>query len=417
MSSIQNSEILILGGGVIGLSCAYYLIKAGRQVRIIERNEIGSGSSHGNCGWICSSEIIPLCAPGVLSSTLIKMMQRKSTFHIKPRLDPGLIAWLFHFSRNCSNKYMTLVIPYRYLMLKESRELYNKLIRDEYLDCDWKENGVLILCKDEKHMAEYTKANDKMKEYGFPIKPFIGKDLFELEPSIKESVFGAWFRESESYLRPDKLMTALKSILLRKGAIIEENCRLEKLNYRRNRLQKIQTSRGSFSADQFVFALGAWTASFAGQLGLKIPIQPGKGYSITTSNPSISPKSMCYFSEKDVIATPWSNGFRLGGQLSFSGFNNKLEKKRLKYLKEASKEYLKIPFGDHLQEEWTGFRPMSRDDMPIIDRSPIHKNIMIATGHGMLGITMAPATGKLIAEMLAGEKPFMDTSCFSIQRF
>ena len=105
------------------------------------------------------------------------------------------------------------------------------------------------------------------------------------------------------------------------------------------------------------------------------------------------------------------------GSCHFRALIIKLEKKRLKYLKEASTEYLKIPFGDHLQEEWTGFRPMSRDDMPIIDRSPIHKNIMIATGHGMLGITMAPATGKLIAEMLAGEKPFMDTSCFSILRF
>lgn len=212
-------------------------------------------------------------------------------------------------------------------------------------------------------------------------------------------------------------MAELKEVILQQGAIIEEDCKIESLDIEGDQVRGIKTSKGNFVADHFVLALGAWSANFARQLKLKIPIQPGKGYSITTNRPSPCPKGMCYFSEKNVMATPFKSGFRIEGLLSFSGFDSTVEQKRYNDLRSASAEYLKTPLGDQLEEEWSGLRPMSCDDMPIIDRSPQHKNLFIATGHSMLGITMAPVTGKLISDILTNQSLDIDPSFFKVSRF
>lgn len=417
MKNKQHSEILILGGGVIGIACAYYLLKAGRQVRIIEQNEIGSGSSHGNCGWACFSDIKPLCEPGLILDTLKQMIQGTSRLSIKPRLDPGLLYWLYQFSTHCNDKYIQQVMPNRFAILDESKQLFNALLKDENVDCDWSSEGILLLCKDEQHMSEYQASSTTLKEWGMPIVPLVGADLIRKEPAIREDVYGGWFQGGDGFLRPDKLVAAWKDVILKQGAIIEENCTVESINTHGGMVTDVQTSRGLFSADKFVVAMGAWSPKFAKQLSLKIPVQPGKGYSITTSVPSSSPKIACYFSEKSVIATPWRSGFRVGGLMSFSGYDNEPEKKKFQKLKDASKEYLKEPFGEHLEEEWTGLRPMSCDDMPIIGWSPVHQNVMLATGHSMLGIAMSPATGKLVTDLITGEEPTLNPEAFTVRRF
>jgi D-amino-acid dehydrogenase len=417
MANLHNSDVVILGGGVIGITCAYYLQKAGRQVRIIEQNEVGSGASHGNCGWACFTDILPLCSPGLISDTLIEMIQRKSSLHIRPKLDFGLLNWLFRFSRNCNHKYVSRIIKHRHAFLNASEELYRTLLAEEKIHCDWESNGILKLYKEEKNMAGYAETNDILKRYGLEATPFVGQALHEKEPAVREDVFGGWFHGTDHHLRPDKFVGEMKSVILKKGAIIDENCRIKSLNTRKGKVVNINTSKGDVAADHFVFALGAWSRNFARQLNLKIPVQPGKGYSITTSKPSLCPESLCYFFEKHVIGSPWKSGFRLGGLLSFSGYDTNPEPKRFNYLREASKAYLKVPMGDTLQEEWVGLRPMSCDDMPIIGWSPVHTNFMMATGHSMLGMSMAPATGKLVADMVTGQAPFMDPTVFSIKRF
>lgn len=417
MENRHNSEIIILGGGVIGVACAYYLLKAGRQVRIIEQNEIGSGSSHGNCGLACFSDIKPLCGPGLILDTLKQMIHGSSSLSIKPRLAPGLLYWLYKFSTHCNDKYMQQVIPDRFAILDESKHLFNALLKDENLDCDWSSEGILLLCKDEQHMSEYQASSAALKEYGMPIIPLVGVDLTRKEPAIRDDVYGGWFQGGDGFLRPDKLVAEWKDVILKQGAIIEENCKVESININRGIVTDVKTSRGHFSADKFIVAMGAWSPKFAKQLNLKIPVEPGKGYSITTSIPSSSPKTACYFSERSIVATPWRSGFRVGGLMSFSGYNNDPEKKKFQILREAANEYLKEPLGEHLKEEWTGFRPMSCDDMPIIGWSPVHKNVMLATGHSMLGISMSPATGKLVADMITGREPTLNPEAFTVRRF
>lgn len=417
MEKQQHSDVLIMGGGVIGVMCAYYLLKVGRSVRIIEKGEVGSGASHGNCGWACFSDIIPLCEPGMVTDTLKKMIRGKSALHIKPTVNFNLLNWFYRFAKNCNEGYLKKTIPRRYEVLNASKALFNTLLKEELINCDWELNGALMLCKEGASMDGYAETNELLKPFGLEAEPLNGKALVEKEPALREDLYGGWLHKTDAHLRPDKLIAEMKLVIQKQGAIIEEHCTVEKLELTGDTVSKVVTSKGDFVADTFVLAMGAWSGNFARQLQLKLPVQPAKGYSITTTKPSIQPKAICYFSEKHVVATPWQSGFRIGGLLSFSGFDLTLEKKRFDYLKAAAKAYLKVPYGNHIEEEWVGIRPMSCDDMPIIDRSPVHKNLILATGHSMLGVTMSPVTGKLVADLLTDKDLFMDPVIFSIQRF
>jgi D-amino-acid dehydrogenase len=198
---------------------------------------------------------------------------------------------------------------------------------------------------------------------------------------------------------------------------IEENCRVKYFHPAGDRIRHVETTQGVFSADTFILATGAWTPEITARLRLKLPVQPAKGYSITMARPALCPKIPCLFEEKSVVATPWKSGYRLGGTMEFSGFNTRIIAKRIRNLKDAARQYLKEPLGEPVLEEWVGLRPMLYDDLPVIDSAPGRRNLFVATGHGMMGISLAPATGKLISELVAGRDPSVDVSPFSLQRF
>jgi len=212
-------------------------------------------------------------------------------------------------------------------------------------------------------------------------------------------------------------MQAWKHLLEKMGVAIEENCCLKALVSEHNRICKAQTTRGDYTADEYVLTTGAWTPQVTQTLGLNIPIQPGKGYSITMERPAVCPKIPCYFYEKSVVATPWKSGFRLGGTMEFSGLNSEIISGRIQNLASAAKAYLNGPIGEPIIEEWVGMRPMVYDDLPIIGRSPNQHNLIIATGHGMSGISMATGTGKLVSEIINDGKPHIDPAAFGVNRF
>jgi D-amino-acid dehydrogenase len=228
-----------------------------------------------------------------------------------------------------------------------------------------------------------------------------------------------WSRlyKTDSHLRPDKLIQAWKHLLQKMGAAIEENCRLEALVSEQNRILKAETSRGHYKADDYVLATGAWTPRITRPLGLDIPIQVGKGYSVTMERPAVCPKIPCYFYEKSVVATPWESGFRLGGTMEFSGFNSEIIAGRIQNLTSTAREYLAEPIDQPILEEWAGMRPMVYDDLPIIGRAPNQRNLIIASGHGMTGISMATGTGKLVSEIITGCYPHIDPTAFDVNRF
>jgi D-amino-acid dehydrogenase len=414
---IRNDDILIVGGGVIGLACAHYLAKAGRQVRLIERETIGAGASSGNCGLIVVSGLIPLCAPGAVARELRRFFKSTSPLYIKPTPEPRRLLWLLNFARHCNGAHLKHALQARERILSASDRLYQTLIKSEKLACEWEKRGLLIVCKSESKMAVYADDNELLKPYGLDARPYEGQALRRLEPALQENVCGAWHHESDQHLRPDVLLQEWKKNLLKRGIAIEENCRLVSLQHERDRITAAVTDRGRFAAGHYVLTAGAWTPELLPPMKSTLPIQPGKGYSITMGRPAVCPQIPCVLSEWKVVATPWASGYRLGGTMEFSGLNGVVVRQRLENLKAAARQYLKQPIGEPLQAEWVGLRPMVYDDLPVIDRVPGKQNLLVAGGHGMLGVSMAPATGRLIMEMICGRDPHIDPGPYGMQRF
>jgi D-amino-acid dehydrogenase len=414
----SHTDVLIIGGGVIGLSCAYYLMKAGRHVRIIERDSVGSGASHGNCGLIYISGPLALCAPGTIKREIVQFFKRTSPLYVKPGLDPGRFGWLLAFARKCNAAHFKHATHARHELLQHSQTLYDTLFKAEDLDGDLEKKGILMVYKSESEWQDFdAEANAHLKPYGLEAKPVVGDALFELEPALSGDVYGGWYHPLDSHLRPDLFIAEFKNIVVREGASVEEDSRLDRFEMEHGRINGVITGTGRFSAESYVLAAGAWTPQITRQLGLKIPVQPGKGYSLTMEALSNGPKIPCYFHERRVVATPWKSGFRLGGTMEFSGFDSTIYPERIHNLKAAAREYLKEAPGDSGQEEWIGLRPMTYDDLPIIDRAPGHRNLILATGHGMMGIAMAPSTGRLVAEIVTAAEPHIDPTPYSVNRF
>jgi D-amino-acid dehydrogenase len=413
----DKSDVLVIGGGIIGTACAYYLMKEGRQVRIIEQDKISKGASNGNCGLIVTSHLLPLCIPGVIKKELIRMIRRTSPLYVKPSLSFQRLQWFLNFARKCNSRHRAHAIRARERILHHSALLYDNLFRQEKIECEWEKKGVLMVYKNEAEMQKYTQTNEFLEPYGLDAKPYLGDALLDLEPALREDVYGAWYHPNESHLRPDALLREWQQVLIRQGAYIQEDCRFENFIIEADRVAKAFTTKGEFMADHYVLATGAWSPQITRQLDVNLPVQAGKGYSITMARPSVCPEIPCYLYEKSVVATPWKSGYRLGGTMEFSGFNSTIVPERLQNLKNVAREYLRDPIGEPVLEEWVGMRPMTYDDLPVIDYVPRHRNFVVATGHGMTGISMAPSTGKLVAEFIVGRPPHLDPNPFSIKRF
>ena len=413
----QFCDVIIIGGGIAGLFSAYYLTMAGKKVTIIEKDQVGSGASHGNCGLLMFNDLFPLCTPGTVQLELVRMLKGNSPLSIKPGINIPLWKFLYKFWTCCNEKSMHHAIGVRNTILEMSRELFEDFFKKQNF-CEWEDKGVFIVCKSKDGLDKYGQANELLKPFGIRHKLLSKEELLEKEPAVKSDIAGGYFHSADSHLKPDLLVNYLKEYLkTEKKVVFEENCYVKDFSLRNNKITGVYTSRGEFKADKFVIAAGAWSGLILKNLGISIPMEPGKGYSITMERPGVCPKVPCYMYESNVVATPFQTGYRLGGTMEFSGFNLSLNRKRLTKIKEAAKNYMKEPFGEPVIEEWAGLRPMCADDIPIISRLPEQENVILTTGHGMMGITMATGTGKLVSEMVCEQETSIKVEPFNITRF
>ncbi len=425
----RSGRVIVVGGGVIGAACAYYLAKAAWRVTIVDRGEFGKGCSHANCGFVCPSHVLPLAAPGAIGRTLQALLAKDSPFYIKPRFSPSLWSWLWRFARRCNLRDMLESAAAIQALLDSSRALYDQLIQEEQIDCEWEPRGLLFVFRESRAMEHYAETDRLLRDsFNVAAKRFDGEKVCELEPALKPGLAGGWLYERDAHLRPDRLMTEWRRVLEARGVSIREHSEVIGSRMKRSQVSRafpycraevtaLLTREGDIPADAFVFATGAWTPLLNRQLGCKVPIQPGKGYSITMPRPARCPVLPLIFEEHHVAVTPMRTGDRLGSTMEFSGYDSSLNGRRLDLLKAGAGHYLHEPFCEPVIEEWYGWRPMTYDSKPIIDRSPAFDNVWIAAGHNMLGLSMAPATGMLIAELLSGRTPTLDVEPFTIRRF
>lgn len=415
--SQSGETVVVIGGGVIGTMCGWYLQQAGQSVTVVDSDTFGAGCSHGNCGYVSPSHILPLTRPGAISTTLKAMMGRNSPLSIKPRLSPSLWKWLWKFSRRCNQADMLDASLGRHLLLQSSKQLYQQLIADQELDCEWEERGLLFVFDSPQEFEEYSHTNDLLSEtFGVAATPYTGDRLIELEPALKEGLGGAWHYEDDCHLRPDKLLSEMRKQLETNGAEIIEHFPVTDFRTENGRARAVSDGKRLLEADRFVVATGSMTPFLNTHLGCQIPIQPGKGYSLTMPQPKRGPFYPMIFEEHRVAITPMQSKYRIGSTMEFAGYDTSINRKRLQLLRTSAAHYLHEPDCEPIEEEWFGWRPMTWDGKPIIDRSPAMNNVWIAAGHNMLGLSMATGTGKLVREMILGEPTHIDPVHYSISR-
>ncbi len=411
-------HVLIIGGGVVGAMCAYHLARDGHRVTIIDQGTFGAGCSHGNCGYVCPSHALPLPQPGAIATTLKAMLKPDAPLYIKPRLDPRLWSWLLRFARRCNEQDMMAAARARVALLNASKRLYLDLLRDEQIDCDWEERGLLFVYESQREMDKYAATDALLREhFDLAAVRYDGEALTELEPALKPGIAGAWHYEGDAHLRADLLMSGLRRVLEEKGVQIREHTAARGFTKKNSRATAILTNEGPIEADHIILATGAAAPLLDRHLGIKLPIQPGKGYSITMPRPAICPTRPMIFEEHKVAITPFKSGYRIGSTMEFAGYDATLNRRRLDALKRGAAHYLRDPYGETTEQEWYGWRPMTYDDLPILGPLPSLANLHLAVGHGMLGVSMAPATGRLIADLIGGKPPVVDAAPYSVRRF
>lgn len=404
MAEQKQSHVIVIGGGVIGASSAYFLRQAGYRVTLIDKNTLGSECSHGNCGLICPSDALPLASPGAVSSTLKTLFKRHNPLYIKPRFSPRLWLWLVKFALRCNQRHMLQAAEARMPLLESSLHLYQSLIEREQIECEWQKNGLLYVYKDQAAMDSYQATDDFLtKHFSLPARRFDTCALSELEPVVAEDVAGGWYYEEDAHLRPDRLMSEWKRVLQNYDVDVREGTEVFKFKRKGIKATGVLTRDGVIEADKFVLAVGAISPQWEKEIGADLPIQPGKGYSLTYPKPQYSPRIPMIFPQHRVVMTPMLSGYRLGSTMEFSGYDSSINRRRIELLKKGAEPYLREPYGDYVEEEWYGWRPMIYHGIPIIDTSPRMDNVLVATGHNMLGLSMGPATGKLVSELVAGE--------------
>ena len=413
----QRSEVLILGAGVIGLSSAYFLAKAGREVVVLDQGEPGCGASHGNCGTITPSHAPPLAKPGMLRQAVTWMVQSDAPFYVRPRFDPVLWRWLWQFARRCNWADFEHALNAKARLLLSSRRLLGELVRSEALDCEFAECGHLTVFRDPAALAAFDWWPRALASVGIEVHALDGDALRAREPTLRPEVIGGFDTPIDAEFKPDRFVAELARVVRGLGVRIVGGTQVTGFARGRDRIERVNAGADDYAAEHIVLALGAWSPLLARQLALRLPIQPGKGYSITSSVPGRAPTVPIVCRERSVAITPWRDSYRVGSTMEFSGYDDTLNRTRLEALVRGAAEYVIDPIGATRIEEWCGWRPMTHDDMPIIGAAPGLKNLMLATGHGMLGMSMSTATGLLVADLVCGRAPQVDPTPYSPLRF
>lgn len=414
----NQDDVLILGGGVIGLACALYLLKAGASVRVLEQGTPGCGSSHGNCGTITPSHAPPLAMPGMVGVALRSIFHADAPLYLNPRMDGPRLRWLLGFARRCNWRDFHAATQARLAILQRSRRLLGELVRDEKLACEFSEQGTLYVYRTTRLQKLDEKEHTPLLErLGIETQPLSGEQVEAMEPALKPGVVGGLMHPGDASLRPDRYVAELARRVVELGGVIESGACIGGFDTEGARIRGVKSSRGTFRAERIVMALGAWSPLLAKQLDLRLPMQPGKGYSLTYRRPALAPRHALTLREPSVCVTSWSDGYRLGSTMEFSGYREGLNHTRLDALRRGAAANLREPEGTELLEQWWGWRPMSVDEVPIIGSSKRWSNLWLATAHGMLGVSMAAATGELIASMLGGMPAEIDATVYAPGRF
>jgi len=413
-------HVLICGAGAVGLCCALFLRDRGYQVTVIERDSAAAdGCSFGNAGMIVPSHFTPLAAPGAIGLGLRWLLDPGSPFYIRPRFDPALAAWIVRFMRAANREHAHRAGPILRDMLIASRELYEQLADRCGNAFGLTKRGMLMLCRTRAGLEQETRAARRARELDLPVEIVSATRAADIDPGITMDIAGAVLYPLDAHLDPRLLMRELTKLVIASGVTIHWSTSLDAWRTSGGQITAAATSQGELAADEFVVAAGVWSAQIVRSLGGRLLLQAGKGYSFTLANPAQLPRLCSILSEAHVAVTPMGGSLRIGGTLEFAGLDRSVNERRTQAIAAAAAQYFPALRAQDIAQArpWAGLRPCSPDGLPYIGRFAPYSNLCVAAGHAMLGISLAPITGQLVSQVLAGEQPRIALEPLSPRRY
>jgi D-amino-acid dehydrogenase len=412
------SKVLIIGGGIVGLSSAYYLQKKGFDVTVLDKGDITDNCSFGNAGMIVPSHFVPMAAPGMIRQGIRWMFNSKSPFYVRPSLNANLISWGLKFMKHATEKHVAQSAePLRDLSLL-SKKLYGDLAKEPGFDFELSNKGILAFYKTDKAGEEESHLAQKANALGLDMAVLSAAACKALQPNLELDVLGAVHYRCDGHLYPAKLMNALITYLTKNGVSIVRGKEVDKIESDRNRITKVFTGSTAWEADQYVIATGSWSPAVAKMADLQVSLMPGKGYSFMEAEPQQRLTIPALLCEARVAITPMNGSIRYGGTMELDRINSRVNMQRVSGIVESVPKYFPDlnPVIPNQKDIWYGFRPSSPDGLPYIGRSAKKHNLILATGHGMMGMSLGPATGLLVSQIIAEENMEMAVLPFSPER-
>lgn len=412
----MSKQITILGAGVIGLSTALYCARRGMQVTIIDQKpRLRDGCSFGNAGMIVPSHFIPLAAPGMVALGLKWMWNPESPFYIKPRLDLDLMSWGLHFWKAATKARVEAAAP----VLRDFSLLSRQCYEEIGLNFGLAKRGLLMLCKKQQTLDEEAHMAAMANRLGIPAQVLDAKATSALDPAVTMDICGSVFFPKDCHLAPGSFIAAVETELVRLGVTFLWETEVSGFAEEGGALRAVKTSKGQVEGQEIVLCSGVWSAEMAKELDLKLPMQAGKGYSLTLANPKQLPDLCSICTEARLAVTPMEGALRVGGTMEMAGIDESITQRRVRGITRAFPQYFPAFEDTDFAEvkPWSGLRPVSPDGMPYIGRTQRWKNLIVATGHAMMGLSLAPATGRIVSELLADEKSSAKLELMSPDRF
>ena len=386
------------------------------QVTIIDQKpRQRDGCSFGNAGMIVPSHFIPLAAPGMVALGLKWMWNPESPFYIKPRLDLDLMSWGLHFWKAATKARVEAAAP----VLRDFSLLSRQCYEEIGLNFDLVKKGLLMLCKKQQTLDEEAHMAEMANQLGIPAQVLDAKATATLDPAVTMDICGSVFFPKDCHLAPGSFIAAVEAELVRLGVTFLWETEVSGFAEEGGALRAVKTSKGQVEGQEIVLCSGVWSAKIAKELDLKLPMQAGKGYSLTLANPKQLPELCSICTEARLAVTPMEGALRVGGTMEMAGIDESITQRRVRGIKRAFPQYFPAFEEKDFAEvkPWSGLRPVSPDGMPYIGRTQRWKNLTVATGHAMMGLSFAPATGRIVAEVLSGEYSPVALELMSPDRF
>lgn len=411
------SKVIIVGAGIIGLSSAYFLVKRGMEVVLIDKGVPGGACTSGNMGWVAPSLSEPVPAPGLVKTSLKWMLKKDSPLYIKPTAVPSLSSWLIQFWKFCNQESFKASFQAGLELNRKTLQLFDELEEAGEVHFESYRKGLLNLFLDESSIEKRIEELKPVQQIGVHEPEVKTRDeLLKMEPTISEKVKGGVYLPAERHVRPESFSKGLHDWLMNNGVTILQDCEVTDFVVERGSITAVRADNELYEGDEFLVTAGAWVGLLMKKVGKNLPITAGKGYSVTISSPSFNIQQPVYLGDSKVAISPFKNAIRIGGTMELSGINTHFDERRLSNLRQSFNQYFRKPISGK-EQKWVGMRPMTPDGLPVLGKLEGYENLYVATGHAMSGMAMSLSTGVIMSELISEGKTDIPIQPFAPGRF